>query len=327
MRIGPYTLAAPVVLAPMAGITDPPFRALCRHFGAALAVAEMVTADVRLWNTPKSRRRLDFGGEPEPRVVQIVGGDPLLMAEAARRCAGLGAQIIDINLGCPARKVCRHAAGSALLRDLPLVRAIISAVVAAAGVPVTVKMRTGWDAAHRNAVTVARIAEELGIAALTVHGRTRADGFSGTVDYATIAAVRRAVSIPVIANGDIDSPARARLVLDQTGADAVMIGRATRGRPWIFREIGAAFSGVPVPALAAVEVRDIISAHLAALYSFYGDTIGVRVARKHLGWYWRQFPAAGPLPAELLTTGSADGQLALVAALLPDRIATAARAA
>jgi tRNA-dihydrouridine synthase B len=327
MRIGPYTLAAPVVLAPMAGITDPPFRSLCRNFGAALAVAEMVTADVRLWNTPKSRRRLDLEGEPEPRVVQILGGDPLLMAEAARRCAGLGAQVIDINLGCPAPKVCRNAAGSALLRDLPLVRAIISAVVAAAGVPVTVKMRTGWDAAHRNAVTVARIAEEHGIAALAVHGRTRADGFSGTVDYATIAAVRRAVSIPVIANGDIDSPARARLVLDQTGADAVMIGRAARGRPWIFREIRAMLAGTPLPALAAAEVRDIITTHLAALYSFYGEAIGVRVARKHLGWYWRQFPTAGPLPAGLLTTGSADGQLALAAALLADRIAAVDRAA
>ncbi|MBM5811625.1 MAG: tRNA dihydrouridine synthase DusB [Gammaproteobacteria bacterium] len=327
MKIGSWEIAAPVALAPMAGITDPPFRALCRRFGAALAVAEMVTADQRLWDTPKSRRRLDWSTEPEPRVVQIVGGDPRQMAEAARGCVALGAQVIDINFGCPVRKVCRQAAGAALLRDLPRVEAIIGAVVAAAGVPVTVKMRTGWDAASRNAATVARIAQQCGVAALTVHGRTRADGWRGPVDTATIAAVRSAVDIPVIANGDVTSGAAARQLLAVTGADAVMIGRAARGCPWLFAEVRAALANTSYVAPAIAAVRAIMRAHLAALYSFYGEATGVRVARKHLGWYWRQFPAAGPLPAELLTTGSADEQLALVGALRPGGAAAPARAA
>lgn len=327
MKIGSFPLAAPVLLAPMAGITDPPFRNLCRRLGAGLTIAEMVTADVRLWDTPKSRRRLDLSSEPEPRAVQIAGGDPAMMAEAARRCVGLGAQIVDVNLGCPARKVCRQAAGSALLRDEPLVGRILAAVVAAAGVPVTVKMRTGWDASQRNAVAIARIAEDLGVAAVTVHGRTRADFFAGTAEYATIGEVRRAVRIPVIANGDIDSADRALQVLAETGADGIMIGRAARGRPWIFRELRAALQGTLLPPPSPAEVRDIMRAHLEALYSFYGEATGVRVARKHLGWYWRQLPQAGQLPAELLTTGSARGQLSLAEALFPDRVATAVRAA
>ena len=286
MRIGEYALAAPLALAPMAGVTDRPFRRLCRRLGAGVAASEMVTADVRLWHTAKSRRRMDHAGEPEPRVVQIAGGEPAMMADAARRNVDLGAQIIDINMGCPAKKVCNRAAGSALLRDEPLVAAIIAAVVAAVDVPVTLKMRTGWDDAHRNGARIARIAEDLGIRALAVHGRTRADHYRGAAEYATIRAIKAGVRIPVFANGDIDSGPKARAVLEETGADGVMIGRAAQGRPWIFRELGhflAHGSALAPPARA--EVRDIMLAHLNELYAFYGEHAGVRVARKHLGWY------------------------------------------
>jgi len=327
MRIGPYTLAAPLALAPMAGVTDQPFRKLCRRMGAALAASEMVTADVRLWNTSKSRHRLVHRDEPEPRVVQIAGGEPGMMADAARRNVEMGAQVIDINLGCPAKKVCNHAAGSALMRDEPLVRTILAQVVAAAVVPVTLKMRTGWDSGNRNAVAIARMAEDLGIAALAVHGRTREEFFSGNAEYETVAAVKQAVSIPVFVNGDIDTPAKALKVLAQTGADAVMIGRAAQGRPWIFREVLAAMSGSSVAPPALVEVRAIMLLHLEALYSFYGESQGVRVARKHLGWYCRLHPEVGHLPPELLTIGSAREQLSLVGAFLSGFVGQTARAA
>ncbi len=327
MRIGPYTLSARLALAPMAGVTDQPFRKLCRRMGAAIAATEMVTADVRLWNTSKSRNRLIHRDEPEPRVVQIAGGEPGMMADAALRNVELGAQIIDINLGCPAKKVCNHAAGSALMRDELLVRAILTQVVAAAGVPVTLKMRTGWDRGNRNAVAIARLAEDLGVAALAVHGRTRGDFFSGDAEYETVATVKQAVSIPVFVNGDIDCPAKALKVLAQTGADGVMIGRAAQGRPWIFREVLAAMSGTSVAPPSLAEVRAIMISHLEDLYSFYGELQGVRVARKHLGWYCRLHREVGHLPLELLTTGSAREQLSLAGAFLSGLIGQTARAA
>jgi tRNA-dihydrouridine synthase B len=286
MRLGTHTLAAPLALAPMAGVTDRPFRMLCRRLGAGVAASEMVTSDVRLWSTRKSRLRMDHAGEPEPRVVQIAGGDAAMMCEAARQNAAAGAQIIDINMGCPAKKVCNQAAGSALLRDEALVASILEAVVAAVDVPVTLKMRTGWDPEHRNGVRVARLAESAGIAALAVHGRTRADHYDGAAEYQTIAAIKSEVRIPVFANGDIDSGPKARAVLAATGADGVMIGRAAQGRPWIFREIAYFLATGQQRARPAIaEVRDIMLAHLDELYAFYGEAAGVRVARKHIGWY------------------------------------------
>ena len=313
MKIGSYQLAAPLALAPMAGVTDLPFRRLCRRMGAGLAASEMVTSDVRLWNTAKSRHRLDHREEPEPRVVQIAGYDPAMMAEAARKNVELGAQVIDVNFGCPAKKVCNRAAGSALMRDEPLVARILSAVVAAAGVPVTLKMRTGWDRQNRNAATIARIAEDAGLAALAVHGRTRADYFAGEAEYETVAAVKRAVRVPVFVNGDIDCAAKALTALEQSGADGVMVGRAAQGRPWIFRELRAALSKNSFAPPVLAEVRAIMLAHLEALYSFYGEMKGVRVARKHLGWYCRLHPEVGHVPAGLLTTECAREQLMLAA--------------
>jgi tRNA-dihydrouridine synthase B len=327
VRIGTYELAAPLALAPMAGVTDRPFRQLCRRMGAGIAASEMVTADVRLWNTSKSRLRMDHCGEPEPRVVQIAGYDPAMMADAASRNVGMGAQVVDINFGCPAKKVCNRAAGSALMRDEPLVRAILAAVVKAAGVPVTLKMRTGWDASNRNAVAVARIAEGEGVAALAVHGRTRADFFTGDAEYQTVAAVKRAVRIPVFVNGDIDCVAKALKALEQSGADGVMVGRAAQGRPWIFRELRAGLAGTEVASPSLDEVRDIMRSHLEALYSFYGESQGVRVARKHLGWYCRFHREIGRLPAGVLTTESAMEQLSLVSAFLSGLAGQVARAA
>ena len=286
MRLGPYVLAAPLALAPMAGVTDRPFRMLCRRLGAGVAASEMVTSDVRLWHTTKSRLRMDHAGEPEPRVVQIAGGDAAAMVEAARLNADSGAQIIDINMGCPAKKVCNKAAGSALLRDEGLVAAILAAVVKSVDVPVTLKMRTGWDRDNRNGVAIARLAEAAGIAALAVHGRTRADHYAGAAEYQTIRAIKDAVRIPVFANGDIDSGAKARAVLEETGADGLMIGRAAQGRPWIFNQLGHFLAtGTELAPPALVEVRDIMLAHLEQLYAFYGEHAGVRVARKHFGWY------------------------------------------
>ena len=294
-RIGRHELSGRAVLAPMAGVTDRPFRQLCRRLGAALAASEMVTSDVRLWQTPKTRRRLDHTDEVGPIVVQVAGGDAAMMADAARLNVDQGAEIIDINMGCPAKKVCNKAAGSALLRDEPLVAEILSATVAAVNVPVTLKIRTGWDRDHRNAVYIARLAEDCGVAALAVHGRTRADHYQGEAEYDTIAAVKAAVRIPVFANGDIDTPDKAMAVLAATGCDGVMIGRAAQGRPWIFREVNARLAGEPPPPPPApAEVRDIMLTHFAALYALYGEDAGVRVARKHLGWYLAAAGHNGP---------------------------------
>ena len=288
MRIGHFLIDPPVVLAPMAGVTDKPFRQLCKRLGAGLAVSEMTTADPRLWHTRKSRSRADHAGEPDPISVQIAGHDPRMLADAARYNVDLGAQLIDINMGCPAKKVCNVYSGSALLQDEGLVARIVEAVVSAVEVPVTLKIRTGWNRDNRNGVRIARIAEDAGIAALAVHGRTRADLYQGEAEYETIAAIRQAIRIPLLANGDIDSPQKAAEVLKATGADAVMIGRAAQGRPWIFREIAHFLaSGDVLAAPSPLEVRDILVGHLEALYAFHGELPGVRIARKHLGWYAR----------------------------------------
>ncbi len=319
-RIGPYTLPNRLILAPMAGVTDRPFRQLCRRLGAGLVVSEMVTSDVRLWNSRKSSLRLLHAGDPEPRSVQIAGGDPQMLAEAARKNVELGAQIIDINMGCPAKKVCNKAAGSALLRDEPLVREILEAVVAAVDVPVTLKIRTGWDRQNKNGIAVAKIAEDAGITALAVHGRTRADLYTGEAEYDTIAAIKQAVSIPVFANGDIDSPQKAKAVLDATGADALLIGRAAQGRPWIFREIEHYLrTGEILPAPSLLEVERILLEHLAALHAFYGDLMGVRIARKHVGWYLATLPGAREFRAQFNRLDSTDAQCAHVRAFFRER--------
>jgi tRNA-dihydrouridine synthase B len=284
--IGPYAIASNLAVAPMAGVTDRPFRQLCRRLGAGYAVSEMVASNPQLFGTGKSQRRIDHRGESSPIVVQIAGADPAMMADAARYNVAHGAEIIDINMGCPAKKVCNVAAGSALLRDEARVAAILRAVVAAVDVPVTLKIRTGWSPDRRNALTVARLAEDAGIAALAVHGRTRACGFVAPVEYDTIRAVKAAVAIPVIANGDITTPVEARSVLAHTGADALMIGRAAQGRPWIFREIRHFLDhGAELPPPTVAEARALILEHLEDHYGLYGAEVGVRVARKHLGWY------------------------------------------
>jgi len=288
-RIGRWEIRAPGVLAPMAGVTDRPFRVLARSLGAGLAASEMITSDVRLWNSRKSRQRMNHEGEPEPRVVQLAGAEPEALAEAARRNVDLGAQIIDINMGCPAKKVCNRLCGSALLQDEPLVARLLEAVVGAVagqGVPVTLKTRTGWNPENRNAVRVARIAEASGIAAIAIHGRTRADFYEGAAEYETIRAVKQSVQIPVIANGDVDTPKKAREVLDFTRADGVMLGRAANGAPWIFRDVnGLLTEGKSPPPLSRGQVRDIVLAHLESIYAFHGEDSGLRIARKHLGWY------------------------------------------
>jgi tRNA-dihydrouridine synthase B len=286
VRIGSYSIANNLVVAPMAGVTDRPFRQLCKRLGAGLAISEMVASKPELRASEKSRRRTDHRGEVEPIVVQIAGADPALMADAARYNVERGAQIIDINMGCPAKKVCNVAAGSALLQNEQLVAAIVDAVVRAVAVPVTLKIRTGWSRQHRNAVRIARIAEDAGVAALAIHGRTRECGFVGPVEYETIRAVKQTTRIPVIANGDVDSPAKARDVLARTGADAIMIGRAAQGRPWIFREIRHYLDhGEELPPPKVEEMRRLILDHLADHYALYGEVTGVRSARKHLGWY------------------------------------------
>jgi tRNA-dihydrouridine synthase B len=315
MQIGQIRLANRLILAPMAGVTDRPFRQLCRRLGAALAVSEMVAADPALWGSRKSRQRLDHSGEIGPIAVQIVGADPQTLAEAARVNGALGAEIVDINMGCPAKKVCKVAAGSALMRDEAQVGRILDAVVAAAGVPVTLKIRTGWSPGERNALRIAHIAREAGIAALTVHGRTRACGFAGAAEYDTIRAIKAEVAIPLIANGDIDSPEKASAVLDYTGADAIMLGRAAQGRPWIFQEVTHYLAtGNRLPAPPAAWIRDTLLAHLDGLYGLYGVVAGVRIARKHIGWYCGGDPQGTRLRASINRAESAERQRALIEA-------------
>ncbi len=288
MQIGPYRLKNNLMVAPMAGVTDRPFRQLCKVMGAGMAVSEMVSSNSLLWGSEKTRRRANHDGEVEPKSVQIAGADPAMMAEAARYNVDQGAQIIDINMGCPAKKVCNVMAGSALLQNEALVQRIVEAVVAAVPVPVTLKIRTGWDRSHRNALNVAHIAENAGIQSLAIHGRTRACGYTGDAEYETIAAVKAAVRIPVVANGDITSPQKARHVLEVTGADGLMIGRAAQGRPWIFREIEHYLThGTLLPAPEVGEIHTVLNHHLEDLYTFYGLETGVRVARKHISWYTR----------------------------------------
>jgi len=286
MQIGPYKLKNNLVVAPMAGVTDRPFRMLCKRFGAGLAVSEMVTSNSLLYGSVKTLRRANHEGEVEPISVQIAGADPKMMAEAAKYNVDHGAQIIDINMGCPAKKICNVMAGSALLKDEPLVSQILKAVVAAVDVPVTLKIRTGWDKQNRNAVAVARMAEDIGVQALAMHGRTRACAYMGDAEYDTIAAVKQAINIPLIANGDITTPEKAKYVLDYTQADAVMIGRAAQGRPWIFREIEHyLLTGTHMLPPTVTEIHTVMLEHLADLYDFYGDLTGMRVARKHISWY------------------------------------------
>jgi tRNA-dihydrouridine synthase B len=312
MQIGPFRIDPPVVLAPMAGVTDKPFRLLCKRLGAGLAVSEMTNADPRLWHTRKSLQRMDHAGEPEPVSVQIAGYDPAMLAEAARFNVANGAQLIDINMGCPAKKVCNVWSGSALLQDEPLVARIVKAVVDAVEVPVTLKIRTGWDRQNKNAMNIARIAEDSGIAALAVHGRTRADKYEGEAEYDTITAVKAAVRIPVLANGDVNTPQQARHVLDVTGADALMIGRGAQGRPWIFREIAHYLAtGELLPAPEPDEVAQILMGHLEQLYAFYGELQGVRIARKHLGWYAKDRPENAAFRQVVNRAESADAQLRL----------------
>ena len=293
IQIGPHQLRNRVIVAPMAGVTDRPFRQLCKRLGAGYAVSEMAASNPALWKSVKTSRRIDHSGEIEPRSVQIAGADPLMMAEAARYNVDRGAQIIDINMGCPAKKVCNLQAGSALMANEELALAIIDSVANAVSVPVTVKMRTGPDRQRRNAVRLAQLAEAAGAAMITVHGRSRACGFTGQAEYDTIAEVKSAVSVPVVANGDIGSPEQAIAVLQHTRADGVMIGRAAQGRPWIFREIAAALAGEAPPAAPAREaLRALLREHLIDHYEFHGPFTGVRTARKHVGWYLADEPGA-----------------------------------
>ncbi len=296
MQIGAYSLANNLILAPMAGVSDRPFRALCQQQGAALAVSEMIASNPAFNKHPKTLLRTDFSGETGIRSVQILGTDPTQMAAAARLNQARGAHIIDINMGCPAKKVCAVAAGSALLRDEDLVKRILDKVIAAVNIPVTLKIRTGWDQQSKNALSIAKIAEAAGIAALTIHGRTRACKFEGQAEYETIQGVKQHVNIPVIANGDIDSPAKAKQVLDATGADALMIGRAAQGNPWLFKQIDHFLTtGASLAKPTAQEVKQVVSQHLEQLYLFYGAINGVRIARKHIGWYFKNL--GYPLPA------------------------------
>lgn len=309
MRIGPFQLDAPLALAPMAGVTDRPFRQLCKDFGAGLVVGEMSASNPRLRDTRKSLLRLPHQDEPEPRTIQIVGNDPALMADAARHGVDQGAQIVDINMGCPAKKVCQKAAGSALLGDETLVGRILDAVVRAVDAPVTLKIRTGLDPDNRNAVTIARIAQSAGIQALAIHGRTRADLFRGEAEYDTIRAVREAVDLPLWANGDIDTPAKAVRVKRETGAEGLMIGRPALGRPWLFAQLRAALEGRSIPAEPCLSEKiRLMLHHLEGLHALYGTVQGTRVARKHIGWYCAHLPGGDTLRDRFMTIDDADAQ-------------------
>lgn len=316
--LGSHVLRNNLFVAPMAGVTDRPFRQLCKRLGAGYAVSEMVASNAQLWKSEKTMRRANHAGEVEPIAVQIAGADPAMMAEAARHNVANGAQIIDINMGCPAKKVCNVAAGSALLQNEPLVQRIVEAVVGAVGagpdaVPVTLKIRTGWDRDHKNALRIATLAEAAGISMLTVHGRTRADLYRGDAEYDTIAAVKAAVRIPVVANGDITSPRKAKAVLDATRADALMIGRAAQGRPWLFREIDHFLqSGELLPLPRIDEIRQVMNEHLEDHYAFYGEFTGVRTARKHIGWYTRGLSGANGFRHRMNTLETTREQLAAV---------------
>jgi tRNA-dihydrouridine synthase B len=317
LQIGNIVLENRLFVAPMAGVTDRPFRMLCRELGAGYAVSEMVTSRKELWNSLKTSRRANHEGEPGPIAVQIAGTDAAMMAEAAQYNIDRGAQIIDINMGCPAKKVCNKWAGSALMRDEPLALEIVEAVVRAAAphdVPVTLKMRTGWDDDHRNAVALARRFEDAGVRMLTVHGRTREQGYKGKAEYDTIAAVKSAVRVPVVANGDIDSPEKARDVLALTGADALMVGRAAQGRPWIFREIAHFLAtGTHLAPPLVAEVRRLMLDHLQQHYALYGDYSGVRTARKHIGWYVRDLPGGEQFRSEMNAIEDCEAQWRAVA--------------
>ena len=328
MQIGPHLLRNNLFVAPMAGVTDRPFRQLCKQLGAGYAVSEMVASNAQLWKSEKTMRRANHAGEVEPISVQIAGAEPSMMAEAARYNVDRGAQIIDINMGCPAKKVCNVAAGSALLQNEPLVVRIVEAVVGAVGdrVPVTLKIRTGWDREHKNALRVARMAEDAGISMLTIHGRTRADLYHGEAEYETIAAVKAALRIPVVANGDITSPQKAKQVLAATGADAIMIGRAAQGRPWLFREIEHFLkTGELLPSPEVAEIRAIMNHHLADHYEFYGEFTGVRTARKHIAWYTRGLKGANLFRHRMNTLESTDAQLEAVNAFFDEQAAISDR--
>ena len=310
----------------MAGVTDRPFRILCKRLGAGMAVSEMVASNSLLWGSEKTIRRGNHEGEVEPKVVQIAGADPAMMAEAAKYNADNGADIIDINMGCPAKKICNVYAGSALLQNEPLVARIIDAVVKAVDIPVTLKIRTGWNKDNRNALTIARIAQDHGIQSLAMHGRTRACMYNGDAEYDTIRAVKQSVSIPVVANGDIDTPEKAKFVLEYTGADAIMIGRAAQGRPWIFREIDHYLQhGTKLPPPSVTEIRDVLIGHLHDLYAFYGYERGSRVARKHIGWYTKGLKNSAVFRARMNTLDNAEMQLAAVAAFFDELLAHSAR--
>lgn len=310
MNIGPFVLENPCILAPMAGVTDKPFRLLCKELGAAYAVSEMTSSDPRMWRTRKSLLRMDHAGEPDPIGIQIAGADPAVLAEAAKFNVAHGAQIIDINFGCPAKKVCKAWCGSALLQNELLVGQIISAVVRSVDVPVTVKIRTGWNQANKNAPTIANIAESSGAAMIAIHGRTREMMYNGQAEYDTIAEIKTRTSIPIVANGDIDSPEKALHVLRATGADAIMIGRAAQGRPWIFREINHYLrTGQRLSEPTDTEVGTILIEHLKRLYAHYGEEAGVRVARKHLGWYAKERTGSSTFRERVNKATCADDQL------------------
>jgi tRNA-dihydrouridine synthase B len=313
MQIGNHILKNNLVVAPMAGVTDRPFRQLCKKLGAGLAVSEMVTSNSLLYGSEKTRRRANHEGEVDPISVQIAGADPQMMAEAARYNVDNGAQIIDINMGCPAKKICNVMAGSALLKDEPLVSQILKAVVGAVNVPVTLKIRTGWDKNNRNAVMIAKMAEDSGVQALAMHGRTRACLYMGDAEYDTIAAVKQAIKIPLIANGDITTPEKAKYVLDYTGADAVMIGRAAQGRPWIFREIEHFLkTGTHLLPPTVEEIHTVMLEHINDLYGFYGDIAGMRVARKHISWYTKGLAGSASFRHNMNTLDTIDLQQAAI---------------